>query len=96
MDNENFLITRLHNLNNKIQDKIPKLDDLMSKIAIGPKKNALMMEKNSFDAIVSSKEADMVVGSLLRSEKNLVKEYVCKLCETNGISKSFDSEWGLK
>ncbi|CAF1101638.1 unnamed protein product [Brachionus calyciflorus] len=68
----------------------------MIKIAIGPKKNALMMEKNSFDAIVSSKEADMVVGSLLRSEKNLVKEYVCKICETNGISKSFDSEWGLK
>ncbi|CAF0867471.1 unnamed protein product [Brachionus calyciflorus] len=84
------------NLQGKIQDKIKKIDELMSNISIGPKKNALMLEKKSYDVLVSSKEADVAIGSLLNPGINSVKKYVCHECDTNGISKSFETEWGLK
>ncbi|CAF1085925.1 unnamed protein product [Brachionus calyciflorus] len=80
----------------KSKTKLKKIDELMSNISIGPKKNALMLEKKSYDVLVSSKEADVAIGSLLNPGINSVKEYVCHECDTNGISKSFETEWGLK
>ena len=68
----------------------------MSNMEIGPKKCALMLEKKSYDTLVSSNEADIIVDSLLNSEKSQVKEFICQDCKTNGALKSFDTEWGLK
>ncbi|CAF0860431.1 unnamed protein product [Brachionus calyciflorus] len=48
------------NLQGKIQDKIKKIDELMSNISIGPKKNALMLEKKSYDVSFSFKTLRLV------------------------------------
>ncbi|CAF1006588.1 unnamed protein product [Brachionus calyciflorus] len=47
-----------------------------------------MLEKKFFDVLVSSKEADVAIGSLLNPGINSVKEYVCHECDTNETEQS--------